>query len=304
MHDGAMPRRAYVPRQLRLLPFRGSEAIAQGLLTRSALRGKAWRRVFPDTYLPSHVELDYRMSCWAAAVYIGPSGAIAGVSAAFLHGIEVPRDDRVHVITRRDLHRSVPDKLHAARAVLAPGDVVSLGGVRVTSAVRTCFDLARQLSLEEAVVAIDEFCFRRVVSLGDLIAYADARRRWPGSGGVLAVLGLVEPKSESPMETRLRLILVDGGLPRPLAQHEVRLNGTFIARVDLAYPEWKIAIEYDGDHHRDREAFARDLRRQNRLIAAGWTILRFTATDIFRNQDGVVAQVRAVIPEPVPWSGR
>ena len=80
------------------------------------------------------------------------------------------------------------------------------------------------------------------------------------------------------METRLRLVIVDGGLPRPVAQFEVRdAAGRLIGRVDLAYPEWRIAIEYDGDHHRGRVAYRDDQRRANALRVAGWTVLRFTA---------------------------
>jgi very-short-patch-repair endonuclease len=99
------------------------------------------------------------------------------------------------------------------------------------------------------------------------------------------------------METRLRLTVVEGGLPRPVAQHRVYdERGRFVGRLDLAYPEWKIGIEYDGDHHRDPAAFRRDLVRLNALRVAGWTILRFTSSDVYRNPERIVAQIRAVLP--------
>ncbi|HXM58066.1 MAG TPA: DUF559 domain-containing protein [Candidatus Dormibacteraeota bacterium] len=97
------------------------------------------------------------------------------------------------------------------------------------------------------------------------------------------------------METRLRLLLVNAGLPRPQAQAEVRdERGAFIARVDLYYPEQRLAIEYDGANHRDR--LVADDRRQNRLLAAGYRLLRFTAPDVETRPDVVVADVAAQIP--------
>ena len=107
---------------------------------------------------------------------------------------------------------------------------------------------------------------------------------------------LCDPGAESPQETRLRLLLLAGGLPRPVTQYEVRdANGLFVARLDLAYPGRRIGIEYEGDHPRERTAFQRDLRRLNALRACGWTILRFAAADIYRDPARTVAIVRAAL---------
>ena len=67
----------------------------------------------------------------------------------------------------------------------------------------------------------------------------------------------------------------------------------FVARLDLAYPRWQLGIEYEGDHHRSRGVFQRDLRRINALRACGWTVLRFAAQDIYREPARIVATVRA-----------
>jgi hypothetical protein len=98
------------------------------------------------------------------------------------------------------------------------------------------------------------------------------------------------------MESRLRLVLVDGGLPRPVTQFEVFDGaGFFVARIDLAYREARVGVEYEGDHHRGRGVFAADLRRINALRALDWTILRFSADDVLRHSGRIVAQVRAVL---------
>ena len=96
------------------------------------------------------------------------------------------------------------------------------------------------------------------------------------------------------METRMRLRLIDAGLPEPTVQHTVLdSQGIFVARLDLAYERLRIGLEYDGDHHRERETFRRDAMRLNRLRLLGWTILRFNAADVLRFPDRMVAQVAA-----------
>jgi hypothetical protein len=110
------------------------------------------------------------------------------------------------------------------------------------------------------------------------------------------VLALAEPAAEAPMETRLHLVLVLAGLPRPVAQHAVHDGaGRFIARLDLAYPANRVGPEYDGDQHRERPVFRRDVARLNALRLCVWTVLRFTADDVLRHPQRLVAQVRTVM---------
>jgi very-short-patch-repair endonuclease len=88
------------------------------------------------------------------------------------------------------------------------------------------------------------------------------------------------------MESRLRLVIVDAGLPLPVSQHPVHsATGQFLGRVDFAWPEHLLGVEYDGDHHRERGQFRRDVGRLNALRMAGWTVLRFTADDVMRWPD-------------------
>jgi len=92
------------------------------------------------------------------------------------------------------------------------------------------------------------------------------------------------------METRLRWLLIDAGLPRPEVQTKLR-NGA--ARADLYYPQARLVVEYDGGNHRER--LVEDDQRQNLLVDAGYQVLRFTAADIYNHADVVVAQVRAAL---------
>jgi very-short-patch-repair endonuclease len=184
-------------------------------------------------------------------------------------------------------------KVRVTHGVLAGNDVVRFGGLPVTSPVRTAFDLGRRRSRVDALVALDALAHRRVAKLPAIAGYAAARPRWPGVSQLRGLLTLAESLAESPMETRLRLLLLDADLPRPTAQHEVRdRRGRLIGRVDLAYPELRVALEYEGDHHRERAHFQRDVGRLNGLRAAGWLVLRFTADDVLRHPARVVGEVQ------------
>jgi len=107
-------------------------------------------------------------------------------------------------------------------------------------------------------------------------------------------IALADPAAESPMETRLRLLLVFAGLPRPQAQVSLHdSNGSFLGRPDLYYPALRLGLEYDGGGHRDK--LVEDNRRQNRLLNGGVRLLRFTGADIFHAPESVIEQVRLAI---------
>ena len=96
------------------------------------------------------------------------------------------------------------------------------------------------------------------------------------------------------MESRLRVLLVKSGLPRPRSQVSIHDDlGEFAGRLDLYYEDQRLGIEYDGDVH--RESLTEDNRRQNKLLKAGVRLLRFTGADVLGNPEGVVMQVRRML---------
>jgi very-short-patch-repair endonuclease len=98
------------------------------------------------------------------------------------------------------------------------------------------------------------------------------------------------------MESVLRWLLLAAGVPAPELQFVVRSpDGRFLGRADMAWPGRRVLVEFDGDIHRDRAVFVNDLRRQNQLIAAGWTVLRFTSADVLGRPDEVVAAIRRAL---------
>ncbi|HET9519193.1 MAG TPA: DUF559 domain-containing protein, partial [Actinoplanes sp.] len=271
---------------------------ADGLITRSALRGRSWLRLLPDVYVHRDTELDHRTWCAAVALTLPVGAALGGLSAAYLWGVDLlPRDAPVTVVAPRSIRLRRDARIAARYTTLTRNDVTRLGGLAVTTPERTAFDLGRQAPRADALVAVDAL-LHRGVSLGALEQLAAERCRWPGAPLLRAVLLLAEPLSESPMETRLRLLIVDAGLPPPVAQHTVRdSTGRFVGRVDLAWPALRLAVEYEGDHHRERAQFQRDVARLNALRAAGWTVLRFTADDVLRRPAHTVSHIISAMRE-------
>ena len=178
------------------------------------------------------------------------------------------------------------------RQILRKDDVVTADGQLATSMARTIRDLCPRLSLTEAVVIVDAALHAGKLKMKDLALVANGSA--PGVRALRLVANYVEPAAESPMETRLRMLLVLAGLPRPEAQIAIRDRlHRFVGRPDLYYREKKLGLEYDGGTHRD--TLVEDNRRQNRLLDAGVRLLRFTAGDIFNRPESVIGLVRTAL---------
>ena len=132
------------------------------------------------------------------------------------------------------------------------------------------------------------------MTLDDFSCYVEGRSGIPGINGARRALEFAEPKSESPMESRLRMLLIGGGLPRPEAQVAVHdADGTFAGRLDLYYPDAQLGIEYDGENHRDR--LTEDNRRQNRLQRVGVKLLRYSGPDLRERPEVILREVRGAL---------
>jgi very-short-patch-repair endonuclease len=268
-------------------PFRGSHAIATGLLTPGVLRGPRFRRLFPDIYVPSGGEVDLELLSRAAYLLVAGYGALGGFSAAELLGagcaplgtpaeIVAPCRVRTHagLLVRQD--RIPPDELQV------------LDGLLLTTPQRTAYDLGRRAPLVEAVVAVDALAHVHGFHPRDVLVVGRRHLGARGSAQLPQVVELSDPRAGSPMESRIRLALRSGGLPLPALQHPV---GPY--ELDLAYPAVRVAIEYNGRDHLDPGRALRDLEREAYLTAAGWIVLRFGAYLVLRRPDLVAARVRA-----------
>lgn len=261
--------------------FRGTEALASGRLTRAQLYGPRFRRMYPDLYLPAGLEPDLVMLSRAAYLLVQDRGGVlVGYSAAALLGADcAPVDAPAEVMVATNSRTHPRLLIHRGRVDGADLHVVE--GIRMTSPARTAWDLARRLPLEDAVVAVDALARVGGFAPGDLLARRGAQPGARGVRGLDEVVALVDPKAESPPETRLRLLLRRAGLPAPEVQYRVEdEHGFVVARVDLAYPAAKLAIEYDGSTHLDRRTSLRDRERDLELGDLGWDTMRFGSVDL------------------------
>lgn len=140
---------------------------------------------------------------------------------------------------------------------------------------------------------MDQFVASGIVDLAPVSAFATGLRG-PGSARARAVCGLADGLAQSPQETRLRLLIHRSGLPHPVAHFRVVDGDRFIARVDFAWPDRRLALEYDGLWHAENAQFAKDRRRLNRLREAGWTVVFVTAADLHRPLE-LIASLAAVL---------
>lgn len=277
-------------------PFRGSTAMQRGAVTPRQLRGPRYHRLFRDVYLSADVEVDFATRSRAAYLLVAGHGGLAGHSAAELLGAScAPREAPAEVYVTGGGLRSGPDLL-VHRDAMADGETRAYRGVTLTTARRTAFDLARRLDLVEAVVAVDALAGRAGFAPAALLDLTRDHPRARGRRRLPAVVDLADPEADSPMETRLRLVLVLHGLPRPVVSHVVRdERWRTVAWLDLAYPDALLGIEYDGDDHRERGRFVHDLERDGRLAELGWEVLRFTARDVYLRPEQTAARVRRVL---------
>jgi hypothetical protein len=276
-------------------PFRGSAAVAAGMLTRRQLSGPKVRRLFPDVYTVASLPMDHFTWCEAASLLLPAGAAIGGWSALriFCPGVDAADDAPVEVEVPPPGRLRAHPRLRIRRGRLGAGDVRRYGDLRVTSPIRTAFDVARRSPLSDAVIGLDALLFRGTVTREALSVYITGHSSSHGARHAREAFDLARRGAQSPMETCTRLLLVLSGLPEPVLQDEVRNSlGRVVGRVDLAYPEHKVAIEYEGDHHRERSRFKRDLARINQLRLAGWTVIQLTADDLLRTPERTIGQVR------------
>ncbi|TFC18360.1 DUF559 domain-containing protein [Cryobacterium algoritolerans] len=277
--------------------FLVNEARAEGI-GRSRLAGSDLQRPFWGIRAPTAGCDDVEALCRALALRMPPNAFYTHVTAAQLMRFPLPR----RLETTRPLHVGVAEPARAmdARDIVGhslrvmTAELAAWGGLSHTGPVRTWLDLASGLSLVE-LVAVGDHIVHREHPLATLLELTEALGRYPSRRGLVrarAALPLLRTGAESPRESALRVIIVLAGLPEPECNVNIfDSNGRFLARGDLVYPEFKLVLEYQGDHHRtDRAQWRRDIRRVQNVEDIGWQMLQFTDDDL-RNPAELVGRI-------------
>jgi hypothetical protein len=277
--------------------FRGSAAVDAGLVTWAVLQGPRFRRLYPDTYLANGPRpLDLTLRSHAALRYVEGRGVLAGHSAAELLGAPCgPADAPIELIVPHRGQRGA-EGLRLRRERLMTDEIDEIVGLPVTTPLRTAFDLARSGHLVDRVVALDALSNAHRFAPEEVLRLAERYRGARGTAGLAEVVDLADAQAGSPMETRLRLLIVGAGLPRPEVQWPVQDELTRTAVwLDLAYPDHMIGVEYDGEVHTRADAVLRDIGRHTSLLDQGWRVYRYTKLDVLHCPDRIVTQLRRAL---------
>ena len=256
-------------------PFLGVEALSCGLVRKHQLRSE-YSALFPGVYFPSGGQPTFAQRAEAAWLWSHRRGVIAGCTAARLHGALWLDDELPLEMFWRNAR--TPPGIATSAVAFADGETSTLGGLSVTSPVRTAFDLARRRPLHTAVARLDALANAVSFDSADILDLAARHRGVRGVRQVATVLELSDRGAQSPRETWLRLVLLRGGFPPPRTQIPVTVGGRVKYYLDMGWEDTKVAAEYDGDQHRtDRAQFAKDVVRLEELADLGWIIVRVVA---------------------------
>lgn len=239
-----------------------------------------WVRVAAGVYRLAGVPVTWKQRALAACLISGTGAVVSHRSAAVLWGVSGFRPGRLEITVPPG--RSGRNAL--ARVHRSEVEGVRRDGIPVTRPGRTIADLARVVSGDLLEEGVDDVLCRRLCRLEDLPArgrLGEVLAAWNGDG-----------LPEGVAEMRVVRALLAAGLPQPVRQYEIWVGGVLIARVDLAYPPYRLAMELDGFRwHAGRRRFRSDRMRRNRVEAAGWRLLEAAPEDV----DDLVAGAAAIV---------
>jgi hypothetical protein len=254
-------------------PFIGREALDSGRLTRHELRTR-FVALYPGVYIAADAQLTARDRAKAAWLWSKRRGVLAGRSAAAMHGTKW-LDPWLPAEILHD-NRHSPNGLRVWTDAIGDSDVMTIDGIPVTTPARTALDMACRYPLDTAVTAIDALANATRLKASDV-------QLLPGRRGIphaRRVLELVDPGAESPKETWLRLLFIRAGYPPPETQIPVYNEyGVLVAVLDMGWRDIMVAADYEGDHHRSRDRFNKDIRRHDEVTDLGWIDIRVTSRD-------------------------
>jgi hypothetical protein len=266
--------------------FLHEDAIASGFSSRTIRRRVdtgAWQRARRGAYASGTKRLSWEQRVQAAVLAAGPDAAAGGRTAARLWQLEAIHTEKIEIIVPSARVVRLQDVTAYRRP---PFDVVTVRGIRRTTPPQTIIHLAGLVGPLELEIALDDALRRRMFSPRTLLCRLEilGTQGRTGAGTLRALLldRTRNPTAGSRFEIRLVRILIAGGEPVPSRQFTIRrADGTFVARVDLAYPAERLALEYESfRYHSSPRALRAAVRRENGIGEAGWVLRKFTDADL------------------------
>lgn len=270
------------------------------------IRSGRWVVPYPGVYriagVPASWEGRALASCWAAHGLAVASHR----SAAQLRELPGGRTDIVEITCKRWKRAKAHGLVVHETELLDDVDIDCIAGIPTTSVEQTLMGLGAVVDSDVVEMAVDRALSKKMTTVAQLRSFVDrkGKRGRNGVGVLREVMRGLDPLAglpESAMETKLKQLLRRNGLPMPKFQYEIWHEGRFVARVDAAYPEHRIAIEYDSyEHHMGRLAIERDSERRARLSRLRWETVTFTAAALRRNGGEALETLRTRLRTGAP----
>lgn len=302
-----LPRRtmAVVSEQLdRLLDAQGGVATTGQILTQLTRRGLeaqvntgVLERMWHGVYCRGEPSQELRLR--GLDLTCGRRVAVCLGTAAGLFGFDTEQPSDLHVLNPPGCALRCADGLVVHRRDGAP--LVVRDGRRATAPAWTAVEVGRALRRPRTLATLDAALRSGTCSRPELWRMAAEQKGRRGIVALRDLLPLADAGSESPMESEARLVMIDGGLPVPELQYEIVDGNGELRRLDFAWPEHRVAAEYDGmAWHSGPEAMRRDRRRQAALLDVGWRVVpivfedvRYRAWELVARIDGQLRHGRA-----------
>lgn len=265
------------------IPFTWSHAQAFGITRRNlddAVSSRTVRRVTRGVYLRYDIPDTTEVRVAALALVLNPFTVVCDRTAAWVYGIEVLDFRELDLLPRLETYalrghsRTGRPECTRGQRDLLPEDIRWVGGVPVTTPLRTCMDLGCKLSRRRALAAMDAFRREFDITTEEMMRTLPRYFRRRGVIQLRELVPLADPRSESPRESWTRLAIIDAGLPAPTPQYWIFVDGRPTFRLDLAYPHAKVAVEYDGrEFHESDDQREADEARRKWLRDRGWVVI-------------------------------
>jgi len=276
-------------------PFIGGHAISEGVMTKKQLYSPLFRQLFHRVHVPAFMSVTHELRCRAAALIAAPEAVLSGCSAAAVRGFDFPAvRDPVEFVVPEDSRFLSRRGLDIRRTKIPGIDAEPWHDIRIASPLRMTLDILTNTklrkSLPRVVGFLDALLRAEAIDL-ETLEKAVQRRRDHGIVRAREAVALADPRAESIPESELRVLLVLAGL-RPEPQLVVYQNGVFLGRLDLAFAEFKLAVEYDGEWHNDGDQPERDARRRAAFRAAGWDFVIVTKDQLYGDPRAIIDAIR------------
>lgn len=295
-------------------PFTTATARDLGL-TPKALRGRMRqglvRREFRDVYVDARVADSRNGRLQAIALVMPGNSIVCNETAAWLYGLNAFSPGDRHnlepsILVEHSRARVDRPGSRGRQAIITTDDVVFVGGVHVTTPLRTVSDLLRRMYRPYALAAADQFAHAGLILRSELVEFVAQLKGYRGIVQARSLAALVEPKTQSPGESWQRLRMHDAGFPPPEPQFEVADDFGRVRFLDLAYPEVLIGSEFDGrEFHTDEKHVEHDRGRRSYLTDTyGWRWVNGTRERLFGADTSFEDELGALLgmqPLPRRW---